>query len=106
MKILLDECVDRRLAPSLVGHDVKTVPQMGWAGVKNGVLLGLAEQEFDVFLTVDRNLAFQQVLPRFDIEVVVLEAATNRLVDLLPLIPKFLSSLSEAKLGEVLRIHI
>ena len=106
MKILLDECVDRRLARHLVGHEVKTVPQMGWAGIKNGELLGLAEQEFDVLLTVDRNLSFQQMLPRFGIAVVVLVGATNRLADLLPLVPKFLSSVSRVRSGEVLQIHI
>ena len=66
MRILLDECIDRHLARSLTGHEVKTVPQMGWAAVKNGALLGLAEGQFDVFLTVDRNLSFQQNLPRFN----------------------------------------
>lgn len=106
MRILLDECVDRRLARSLVGHEVKTVPELGWAGVKNGTLLGLAEGQFDVFLTVDRNLAFQQVLPRFPIAVLVLEAATNRLADLLPLVPGILAALLVAKGGEVTRIHI
>lgn len=59
MKLLLDECIDRRLAKDLEGHEVKTVPQMGWAGIKNGALLTLAENEFDVFITVDRNLSFQ-----------------------------------------------
>ncbi|MGB3516276.1 MAG: DUF5615 family PIN-like protein [Elainellaceae cyanobacterium] len=57
MKILLDECIDRKLAREFPKHDVKTVPQMGWAGVKNGQLLALAKQEFDVFITVDRNLS-------------------------------------------------
>ncbi len=56
MKVLLVECLDRRLAKDLIGFEVKTVPQMGWAGVKNGNLMSLAEEEFDVFITVDRNL--------------------------------------------------
>lgn len=60
MKILLDECIDRRFAVEFPGHEVKTVPQMGWAGVKNGSLMALAENAFDVFVTVDRNLSFQQ----------------------------------------------
>ena len=58
MKLLLDECIDRKLAREFVGCEVKTVPQMGWAGIKNGQLLTLAEAEFDVFITVDRNLSF------------------------------------------------
>ena len=77
MKILLDECVDRRLARELAGHEVKTVPQMGWAGIKNGELLTLAEKEFDAFVTVDRNLSFQLNLPRYDIAIIVLRCRTN-----------------------------
>ena len=57
--ILLDECVDRRLARDLAGHSVTTVPRQGWAGIKNGDLLALAEKEFDAFITVDRKLAKQ-----------------------------------------------
>jgi hypothetical protein len=61
VKILLDECVDRRLAREISGHDVHTVPQMGWAGIKNGDLLTLAEKQFEVFVTVDRNLRFNKI---------------------------------------------
>ena len=64
MKVLLDECVDWRLGRDIVGHDVKTARLMGWAAIKNGELLALAEQQFDVFVTVDRNLSFQQNLHR------------------------------------------
>jgi hypothetical protein len=69
---------------------MKTVPQMGWAGVKNNQLLALAEAEFDVFITVDRNLSFQQNLPQFDIAVIVLQAPSNRLADWKPLASKVL----------------
>ena len=69
MKILLDECLDRRLTREIFGHEVKTVPQMRWAGAKNGELIRLAEVEFDVFIMVDRNLSFQQNLPKYDIAV-------------------------------------
>ena len=93
MKLLLDECIDRRLAGELAWHDVKTVPQMGWATKKNGELLELAENEFDVFITVDRNLAFQQNLSQFDIAVLILHVASNRLADLKPLVPRILSIL-------------
>jgi predicted nuclease of predicted toxin-antitoxin system len=58
LKILLDECLDRRLARELPGHEVAATHQKGWAGIENGELLRLAEKEFDVFLTVDRNLSF------------------------------------------------
>ena len=77
MKLLLDECIDRTFARELVDHEMKTVPQRGWAGVKNNQLLGLAEAEFDVFITVDRNLSFPQNLPQFDIAVIVLQAPSN-----------------------------
>ncbi len=78
MRILLDECIDRRLAKEIEGHEVVTVPQVGWAGIKNGALLTLAQQQFDVLVTVDRNLSFQQNLPQFNLAVVLLEAPTNR----------------------------
>ena len=60
MRVLLDECIDRRFVGEVTGHEVRTVPQMGWAAVENGKLLTLAAKEFDVFVTVDRNLIFQQ----------------------------------------------
>lgn len=100
MKLLLDECIDRKLAREFPGYEVKTVPQMGWAGVKNGQLLALAEAEFDVFITVDRNLSFQQNLPQFNIAVIVLQASSNRLADLKPLAPRVLDILVTAAKGE------
>ena len=66
MKVFVDECVDRRLARDIVGHEVKTARQQGWSTIKNGELLALAAKEFDVFVTVDRNLSFQQNLPGSD----------------------------------------
>ena len=106
MKLLLDECIDRRLAKDLEGHDVKTVPQMGWAGIKNGALLTLAGDEFDVFITVDRNLSFQQNLPDFNIAVLVLHATSNRLADLKPLAPKILATLPTLTKGDAQHISI
>ena len=85
MKILLDECVDRRFAKEILGHDVKTVPQMGWAGIKNGELMKLAETDFDIFLTVGRNLSYQQNLTKFNITLIVIKALSNRYEDLHPL---------------------
>lgn len=72
---------------------------MGWATIKNGELLALAAKEFDVFVTVDRNLSFQQRLPAFDIAVVVLRANSNRLGDLRLLVPSLLASIHTAKPG-------
>lgn len=104
MKLLLDECIDRRLARKLPGHFVRTVPQMGWATIKNGRLLRLAEKEFDVFVTVDRNLSFQQNLPKFDLAVAVLRARSNRLEDLKPLAVPLLAALPKMKPGKVVVI--
>ena len=106
MRLLLDECIDRRLAKELTGHEVKTVPQMWWAGIKNGELLALAEAAFDVFITVDRNLSFQQNLPKFNIAVLVLQARSNRLADLRPLIPKVLSMLPTLSKGKAEHVRI
>jgi Arc/MetJ family transcription regulator len=71
-------CIDWRLSRDILGHEVKTARQMGWSTVKNGALLALAAKEFGVFVTVDRDLAFQQTLPAFDIAVIVLRARSNR----------------------------
>jgi len=106
LKILLDECVDRRLAREIMDHEVAATHEMGWAGIDNGELLRLAGREFEVFLTVDRNLSFQQPVPRFDIAVVVMRARTNRLADLKLLVPKLLEALPDVKTGEVTWVGI
>ena len=77
----------KALKRDLVGHDVKTAPEMGWASKRNGELLALAVSEFDAFLTADRN---QQDVSAFDIAVVLLAARSNRLDDLRPLVPRLL----------------
>lgn len=100
MKLLLDECIDRKFAREFVDYEIKTVPQMGWAGIKNGELLALAQAEFDVFITVDRNLSFQQNLSQFDIAVIVLQAPSNRLADLQPLAPQILAIVVTAVRGQ------
>ena len=106
MRILLDECIDRRLARDILGHEVRTVAEMGWAAMKNSELLGVAGDNFDIFLTVDQNLSFQQNLQKFNISVVVLSGPTNRLKDLRPLILKLLKILPSAKRGEVVSVGI
>lgn len=99
MRVLLDECVDWRLSRDILGHDVKTARQMGWATIKNGELLALASQQFDIFVTVDRNLSFQQNLVSFSLAVLVLRARTNRLADLRVLVPDLLAAIDTAKPG-------
>ncbi len=105
LKILLDEYIDRRLARQISGHEIKTASEMGWAGLDNGKLLARAEKEFDVFITVDRNLTFQQNLPKFSIAVLILHAPTNRLLDLLPLVPKILDALTEPQKRKTTTLH-
>ena len=102
MRVLLDECLPRRLKRDLVGHDARTTPEMGWASKRNGDLLRLAEWDFDVFLTVDRKLQHQQNLSTFNIAVVVLVAPSNTLADLQPLMTTVLENLARAKRGEAL----
>lgn len=106
MKVLVDECVDWRLSREIVGHDVKTACQMGWSTIKNGELLTMAAKEFDVFVTVDRNLSFQQNLPGFSIAVIVLRAKSNRLSELQPLVPELLASILTAKPGMVTYVGV
>jgi len=87
MRLLLDESVPRKLRFALAKHDVRTVVEMGWSGRKNGELLSLAAAEFDVFVTVDKNLPYQQNESALPIAVVVLDALSNELSSLLPLVP-------------------
>ena len=101
MRILLDECVDWRLSRALVGHDVRTARQMGWASIKNGELLALASERFDVFVTVDRNLPHQQNIRAWPIAIIARHAKTNRLADLLPLVSNLLAAIRSAKPGVV-----
>ena len=89
----------RRLARDIVGHDVKTARQMGWTTIDNGELLTIASEHFDVFVTVDRNLSFQRNLTSFSIAVLVLQAKTNRLADLRPLVPSLLAAIESAQPG-------
>ena len=105
MRILLDECLDWRLCEALAEHQCLSVNEMGWKGVSNGQLLQIAEREFDVFLTGDRNLAFQQNLTKFDLAVIVLEAQSTRLSDTAPLMQQVLAVLETIQPREVVRIR-
>ena len=104
MRILLDECLPKRLKLDLAGHEARTVPEMGWAGRQNGSLLALAEGSFDVFLTVDRNLSFQQDVARSKIAVVVMVAPSNKLADLRPLMSSVMTAVAKAVPGQVARV--
>jgi hypothetical protein len=104
MKVLLDECVPRKLKRELTEHEVLTVTEYGWSGIKNGKLLTLAEAEFDLFLTVDQNLKYQQNLKAFHIGVILLVARNNRLKTLLPLMPEAREALKNIKAGDFVRV--
>jgi predicted nuclease of predicted toxin-antitoxin system len=104
MRVLLDECLPRKLKQDLEGHEVRTVPEMGWAGKKNGELLRLAAGRFDVFITVDRSLLYQQNLEGISIAVISLGARSNRLKDLRPLMTKVQVLLPTVRQGQIVRI--
>lgn len=100
MRILLDENLNWRLKHDLPGHDVESVPLLGWAGIQNGALLRKAvESNFDALLTMDSNMTYQQDLSSHPIAVLVLRARSNRLQDTLPLMPTVLLALPTAPKG-------
>ena len=103
MRLLLDECLPARLRRELPGHDVQTVPQAGWAGIKNGRLLRLIADsgQFDVFLTVDKNLPHEQKISGLPFAVVVLRARSNSITDVRPFAPEILRRLPEFLPGQV-----
>jgi len=105
VRILIDECLDWRLGRALEGHEVTSVQNMGWSGIKNGHLLALAaDKSFDVFLTADRNLSFQQNHADLRIAVIVLEGKGVQLHRTLPLMRKVLSLLPTLKPGQVVKV--
>ena len=95
MNILLDECVPRKLGNHLSGHTVKTVVQVGWKGIVNGELLKMASTNFNVFVTVDRNLAFQQNPRSLPIPVIVIHSTSVTLKDLLEFVPAILKIIEQ-----------
>jgi len=104
MRILLDECLPRKLKRELPDHDVSTVPEMGWASIQNGALLALMESIFDVFITVDGNLRHQQNLCGRNIALIVLAAPDNTIETLRPLMPQVLRELVVIRSGEIVRV--
>lgn len=84
-RVLLDECLPRKLKREFIGCEVFTVPEMGWSGKKNGALMQVAREQFDVFVTADQNLRYQQNLAYADMAVIVLAAPNNRIESLQPL---------------------
>lgn len=102
MRLLLDENLDWRLRRDLPGHQVESVPLIGWAGIENGELLAKAvDARFDVLVTMDSNMAHQQNIANYPIAVIALRAPSNRLADTRPLMPTLLVLLPKAQSGAV-----
>lgn len=106
MNVLLDECLPRKLKRELPDHQVTTVPEMGWAGIKNGVLLRLIQgAPLDVFVTIDGNLQYQQKLRNVTLAIVVLKAPDNTFETLRPLVPKILTALANIRPGDIVHVE-
>ena len=105
MNILIDECLPKKLKKELVEHFVFTVQEKDWSGMKNGELLRRAVREFDVWVTADQNIEYQQNLNRFDIAVVVLVAQRNELEALLPLMPQLQKALQVIRPRQIVYIE-
>jgi predicted nuclease of predicted toxin-antitoxin system len=105
MKVLLDECLPRKLKNEIVGYDCVTVPEAGLAGMKNGELLSCAEEmEFQVFITLDRGIQFQQRLRNRKLAIILLRAKSSRLVDLIALVSAALAAIQTAKAGDLIPV--
>ncbi len=104
MRVLLDENLPVGLAGALQPHDVATVSELGWSGTKNGELLRRTAGAFDVLITMDRNLRHQQQLAHQPFGVILVRAASNRMRDLVPLVPALLVAIEEVEAGELRRV--
>ncbi len=104
MRVLLDESLPRQLKTQLSGHEILTVPEVGWAGKNNGELLRLANERFDVFVTPDAHLPEQQNLSCLRLGIVILRARPSDIADLLPLVPQLQIALSHVAAGQVVRL--
>jgi hypothetical protein len=105
MRVLLDECIDEALRHEITGHDCRTCRYAGLKGMTNGRLLAAAEQlGFEVLITVDRNMQYQQRLHDRKIALVIMEGRTTNLDDLLSLVPRVLAALDALNPGDVIRV--
>ena len=105
MRVLLDECLPRKLKSAFSGHQVATVPEMGWRGLKNGELLRQAARAFDVFVTIDQGLRYQQNLKGTELGVILLVAPDNRIETLRPLMLQVVSALADIQAGTIIRLE-
>jgi len=101
VRILLDENLPVDLAAELTGHKVSTVTALGWKGLKNSELLRRAQGQFDVLLSMDRNLEFQQNIAKYELAILLLQAPSNRMVHLRPLVTGIQAALMSIRAGEL-----
>jgi len=104
MRVLLDECVPRGLRRHLAGHAVRTVTECGWSGIKNGALLRLASQSFDVVLTVDQAMGSGRQIHLGSMSLLRVRSASNAIDQLLPLVPAILKALERIRPGEAVNV--
>lgn len=104
MRVLIDNCVPWRFGEAIAGHDVASVVKLGWASYDDGPLLDAMVGRFDVLVTVDKSIPFQQRLAGRAVSVVVLRARSNNLKELLPLVPALLEALEGIAPGEAREI--
>lgn len=105
MRLLFDECVSRRLKRDFIGHDVVTIDEAGFKGLKNGNLIRSASGIFEVLITVDKNIEHQQNKDKLSIAIIILSAKSNRYESLSPLIPKAMKALENIKIGEIIKVE-
>ncbi len=104
MKVILDECLPRRLIRDIPDHDVTTVPRHGLAGVSNGELLTQIERDFDVFVTLDANLEYQQNLQSRQLGIIIQHAVSSRYESLCSLVEDLNAAIDSLKPGDVVRV--
>lgn len=107
MRVLIDESLPRQLIPELTGYDAHMVQELGWSSLKNGELIRRAAADgFEALVTADRNLEYQQNIPRAGLGIVVLRAQTNRIEDILPMLSRLLAVLPNVKPGTVTYVGV
>ncbi len=104
MRVLLDECVNAGLKRLLSEHQVRTVPEMGWSGLKNGKLLGEIAREFDVFLTIDQNIRHQQNLSKLSFAILFVSVPNNMMDSYRPLSDSISRAISVSKPGDIVSV--
>ena len=106
MRILLDESVPARIGALLVGRAANSVQRMGWAGIKNGRLLALAAADFDILLTADKGIEYQQNISALPIAVLIVLAKSNRMEDIVPAVPANLAVLAEIQPRTLIKVAV